>query len=687
MPDLSTEIRYINGVGTQRAKLFQKLGIFTFGDLIAYYPRDYEDRSVVKSISELRAGETACVLAFVASPPVLSHIRAGLDIVKVRVADEKSSLELTFFNQRYVKDMLKTGESYVFYGPVSGNLFGLSMTNPVFEKESAAGDKTGRIVPVYSLCAGLTRNMVRKAVDFALKQCLDILPEILPEAMRDKFRLAPARFAVENIHFPGSFSSLEKARRRLIFEELLELSAGMRLLRSRRAGVAGPPIGKAGLKAFCDALPFDLTGAQRRAMEEIAADMRSGGCMNRLVQGDVGSGKTVVAAAAVYCAARSGFQSALMVPTEILAEQHYRSLGPLLARCGVKTALLTGSMNKAQKEAVYAQLSSGEVSLAIGTHALLSEGVEFDRLGLVVTDEQHRFGVNQRAKLTAKGENPHVLVMSATPIPRTLALIMYGDLDISLIDELPPGRQKIDTFAVGEDMRPRIEAFVRRLAGEGRQIYIVCALVEDQPDSAAQLKAVREYALTLRKDIYPGLTVGYVHGKMAAREKDAAMRAFIAGQTDILVSTTVIEVGVDVPNAALMVVENAERFGLSQLHQLRGRVGRGPHKSYCVLFSDSQNEKTKARLSVMTRINDGFAIAEEDLKLRGPGDFFGSRQHGMPALKIADLSYDIEILKQAQSASEELFMTDPQLSLPEHGALKSRVRMLFAGSGAGDIFN
>ena len=687
MPELSTDIRYIKGIGSQRAKLFNKLGIFSYGDLISYFPRDYEDRTVIKTISELHPGENACVQAAVQASPKLRRIRAGMDIVNVRVADDKGSMEITFFNQSYVKNMLKEGQSYIFYGPVSGNLLGPAMVNPIFEKESAKGERTGRIVPIYPLCAGLSRNMVRNAVQNAMEVCRDSLPDILPDGLRTAYHLAHARFAYENIHFPRSFEALETARHRLIFEELLELSIGMRLLRSRRTGVAGPKMEPADLSGYLQALPFQLTGAQERAIREITADMASGGCMNRLVQGDVGSGKTAVAAAAAYIAAGSGFQSALMAPTEILAEQHFSGLSGLLEKCGLRVSLLTGSMTKTRKEEVYGKLFSGETNLVIGTHALLSEGVEFARLGLVITDEQHRFGVQQRARLTAKGERPHVLVMSATPIPRTLALIMYGDLEISLIDELPPGRQNIDTFTVGEAMRPRIEAFVRRLAGEGRQVYIVCSLVQDQPESAAQLKAVKEYAQQLQSEIYPALKVGYVHGKMSAKDKNAAMRAFVSGQTDILVATTVIEVGVDVPNAALMVVENAERFGLSQLHQLRGRVGRGKHKSYCVLFSDSENERTKARLAVMVRTNDGFAIAEEDLKLRGPGDFFGSRQHGMPQLKIADLSYDVQILKQAQEAAGELMEKDPQMSRTEHQGLKNKVRELFNPSGEGDIFN
>ena len=461
-----------------------------------------------------------------------------------------------------------------------------------------------------------------------------------------------------------------------MFEELFLLAIGLKKLRGRRASVSVPPCAQTDLSPFYAALPFSLTAAQRRAIGEILADMASGRPMNRLVQGDVGSGKTMVAAAALYCAARNGLQGALMAPTEILAEQHYRGLGPLLEGLGVRCALLTAATPARQRRSILEQLAAGEIQAVMGTHALISGDVAYHNLGLVVTDEQHRFGVAQRAALSAKGENPHLLVMSATPIPRTLALIIYGDLDVSVIDELPPGRQRVDTFAVDSSYRRRIYAFIRKLIQEGRQAYVICPMVEQSDTVSDDRRAVTEYARALQERVFPDLRVGYVHGKMKSREKDAVMAAFSAGETDILVSTTVVEVGVDVPNAAVMLIENAERFGLSQLHQLRGRVGRGKHKSYCILLSDNQNPETRERLKVMTTTSDGFRIAEEDLRLRGPGDFFGQRQHGLPALKIADLSCDMALLKEAQQAAADLLERDPELS--SCPLTQRRVEELFA---------
>lgn len=500
---------------------------------------------------------------------------------------------------------------------------------------------------------------------------------MLPDEVRQAHKLCYVNYAYENIHFPASPEALEVARRRLVFEELFLLTCGLQLLRQRRRDVAGPVCRQMSMEPFYRRLPFALTGAQRRAIADAVEDMVSGKPMNRLCQGDVGSGKTMVAAACIWFAVENGWQTALMAPTEILARQHYQGLAPLLARFSIRCALLTGSTRAKERREILAGLADGSIDLCIGTHALLTEDVQYRRLGLVVTDEQHRFGVNQRAALSQKAEDPHMLVLSATPIPRTLALVIYGDLDVSVIDELPPGRQKVDTFALGESYRPRVQAFIRKLAAAGQQIFIVCPLVGEADQIPDERKAVTAYARQLQEQVFPDLRVAVLHGKMKPREKEKVMAAFAAGESDILVSTTVVEVGVDVPNATCMVVENADRFGLSQLHQLRGRVGRGKAKSYCILLSDSQNEETRARLKVMTQTNDGFRISQEDLRLRGPGDFFGQRQHGLPAMKIADLSCDMRLLDEAQTAARQLMERDPELTDPAHRPLRRRIRQLF----------
>ena len=556
---------------------------------------------------------------------------------------------------------------------------------------------TGCIVPVYPLTAGITNHLLCTLTQQAVAACAQDMPETLPRGVRLDHELAQAEFSYRNIHFPESFQALELARRRLTFEELFYLSAGLAMLKERRGDVLGCAIPSRPMEEFLARLPFPLTGAQRRVMEEISRDMASGRPMNRLVQGDVGSGKTVVAAYAAWLAAGAGYQSALMAPTEVLAEQHFRSLSALLEPAGVRVGLLTGSITPAGKKKVRQALAAGEIDLIIGTHALLSQGVEFAKLGLMVADEQHRFGVAQRAALAAKGDSPHVLVMSATPIPRTLALIIYGDLDVSVIDELPPGRTPVETYVVREDKRARMYNFVRRLVGEGRQVYIICPAVEENTEGTMQnvewegdgpaldLKAVTTYAKKLQTEVFPDLRVDFLHGKMKPREKEAVMAAFAAGETQVLVSTTVIEVGVDVPNAALIIIENAERFGLSQLHQLRGRVGRGKHQSYCVLITNTRSVEAMQRLRTLASTADGFKISEEDLKLRGPGDFFGSRQHGLPQMKLADLAGDMRLLSEAQESARRLLMADPTLSQPENRPVLERVRTLFADTP--DIFN
>ena len=677
MADLNTDVRYIKGIGEAKAKALGKLGIFTLGDLIGWFPRRYEDRRETRPISSLIPGETACVAAMIASEPKVSHIRKGMDLVKVRAVDDTGALDVTFFNQSWLKNQLRVGETYIFYGRAEGSLLRKTMAGPVVEPEGRR-EFTGRIVPVYPLTAGVSQLLLSRAIRRGLDECADILPDCLPDSVRQTHGLCRVNYAYENIHFPESPEALDIARRRLAFEELFFFAIGLKLLRFRRETVSVEPFRPVDMAPFYDALPFILTGAQRRCVDEAIADMTAGKPMNRLCQGDVGSGKTMVAAACVYFCVKNGRQAALMAPTELLAEQHYRGLAPLLEQLGLRCALLTGSTPAKTKRSVTAQLASGELDFAIGTHALISGGVAYANLGLVVTDEQHRFGVAQRTALAEKGEHPHTLVMSATPIPRTLALILYGDLDVSVINQLPPGRKPIETYAVTSAYYPRLYAFIRKQVEAGRQVYIVCPMVSENDDLPDERKAVTEYAQKLQSEIFPDLRVAYVHGKMKSREKDTVMSAFAAGETNILVSTTVIEVGVDVPNASLMVVENAERFGLSQLHQLRGRVGRGQHQSYCVLVSDNKNDETRQRLRAMTKTADGFKIAEEDLRLRGPGDFFGVRQHGLPGLRVADIGCDTRLLAEAQSAAEGLLAQDPDLS--HHPATAARVQALFRQS-------
>ncbi len=683
MAKLFESVRYLKGVGEARAKLFASMGITTLYDLISWFPRTYEDRSRIVPISELQADEPACFRAFVTSQPRTHHIRKGLDLTKLTVADDTARLNITFFNQRYAAGSLEYAREYYFYGTLTGDYLGYQITNPVFEDVDRPGVLTRRIMPVYPLTAGVSNGLIARSVKQALDACLAELPEILPEPLRRQYGLCSAAEAYRGIHAPESFEALDVARRRLVFEEFFIFSVGLSLLRGRRSRHSRVPMERTDLSAFLAALPFTLTGAQRRAIDEIAADFASGGVMNRMVQGDVGSGKTVVAAAAAWMAAQNGLQSALMAPTEILAEQHARSLERLMTPLGVRTTLLTGSMTAAQKKIARQAIAEHRVDLIIGTHALITEATDFKNLGLVIADEQHRFGVAQRAALAEKGNDPHILVMSATPIPRTLARILYGDLDISVIDELPPGRQKVDTFLVGEDMRARINAFIRKQAAEGRQCFIVCPAIEEGEDE--NLRSAEAWAETLQKAVFPDLRVALVHGRMKSAQKDETMRAFAAGDYDILVATTVIEVGVDVPNATLMVVENADRFGLSQLHQLRGRVGRGSAKSYCVLFSSNKNQETLRRLKALCKTNDGFEISREDLALRGPGDFFGTRQSGLPAFKVGSLSMDLETLRQAQTAAAEFVGSEELAKRPEYAPLMERIRALFTENGTVEV--
>ena len=675
MARLGDPVTILKGVGEAKAKLFANLNIFTLGDLICHFPRGYEDRTKLVTISELSPDVPACFRATVMNNPRTAHIRKGLDMTKVQLADTTGRLNVTFFNNRFAAGQLEYGREYIFYGAVSGDFVGYNMTNPVFENPDSPGLTTRRVLPIYPLTAGLTNAAVGKTVLQALAVC-DPPAEILPEAVRAEYGILPAEEAYHAIHQPRDMEQAVQAKKRLIFEEFFVFSAGLSLMRSSRAEKKCAPYTNFNMKPFYGSLPFSLTGAQSRAVEEILSDFRSGKPMNRLVQGDVGSGKTMVAAAAAYCAAGNGAQTALMAPTEILAEQHYASLSKLFAPLGITVDLLTGSMTVRQKREARERLASGETQVVVGTHALLTDATRFLRLGLVIADEQHRFGVAQRSKLSEKGEDPHLLVMSATPIPRTLALLMYGDLDVSILDELPPGRQTVETFLVGESYRARINAFIRKQVAEGHQCFVVCPAVEENQELG--VKAASAWAETLQQTVFPDLRIALLHGQMKGAEKEAAMAAFARGEADVMVATTVIEVGVDVPNATLMVIEDADRFGLSQLHQLRGRVGRGKAKSYCILTSHNGNPETLQRLKALCKTNDGFRIAEEDLKLRGPGDFFGSRQSGLPAFRVGDLSCDLATLKQAQTASAQWIDAHGTEDTPEARALRERIGELFA---------
>ena len=675
MARLSDPITILKGIGPTKAKQFAALNIFTLRDLICHFPRGYEDRTKLTTIDKLEVDVPACFKAMVMNTPRTSHIRKGLDITKVQVADHTARLNLTFFNQKFTTEQLQYGKEYIFYGAVSGDFVGYNMTSPAFEALDAPPVTTRRVLPLYPLTAGLSNASIVKAVRQALAIC-DPPEEIIPAAVLAEYGILPADRAYQAIHEPASMAEADLAKRRLIFEEFFVFSAGLALMRAARAEKKTPPFKNMNLRPFMANLPFQLTGAQRRAIDEIVADLGRGTPMNRLVQGDVGSGKTMVAAAAAYLAAGNHRQAALMAPTEILAEQHFHSLSKLLTPLGMRLALLTGSMKEREKKAVREALASGEVDLAVGTHALLSDTTEFNDLGLVITDEQHRFGVGQRSRLSQKGHDPHLLVMSATPIPRTLALLMYGDLEVSIIDELPPGRETVDTFLVTESYRPRINAFIRKQVAEGHQCFVVCPAVEENEDLG--IKAAETWAETLQQTVFPDLRVMLLHGQMKGAEKEAVMAAFARGEGDILVATTVIEVGVDVPNATLMVIEDADRFGLSQLHQLRGRVGRGKAKSFCILTSRTRNQETSLRLKAFCRTNDGFKIAEEDLKLRGPGDFFGSRQSGLPVFRVANLSCDLQTLKQAQQASAHWIDSAGTADTPESVALRNRIGDLFA---------
>lgn len=664
------------GVGPARKKALLRLGLSNVDELLDYFPREYEDRTILPCISAITGEAPVCFEAMVTEPFSTSRIRKGMDLTKGKVADQTAQVALTFFNQAYITQSLVYGRCYVFYGKLTGTGSKRQMINPYFEP---AGEEklTGGITPIYPLTAGISSNFMAGLVKRVLS-CRKAQQETLPSTLLCQYQLAQVEFSYRNIHFPESWEALALARRRLIFEELLCLSLGLTMLHKRRGEGGAIAFTQENMNEFASVLPFSPTKAQIKSIEEIAEDLQQSKSMNRLLQGDVGSGKTVVAAATVWLAWKNGCQSALMAPTDLLARQHHRTMENILGTLGLRIGLLTGSMTEKEKRRIREAAVLGELDLLVGTHALLTEEVQFFRLALVITDEQHRFGVAQRAALSAKageGLRPHVLVMSATPIPRTLALMVYGDLDLSVIDELPPGRQAVETYIIGEDKRTRLNGFIRKQIQEGRQVYLVCPMVEEGGNM--DLKAAEQYGTYLQNEIFPDLNLAVIHGKMKAKEKERLMEAFVQGKVQVLVSTTVIEVGVDVPNASLMIVENAERFGLSQLHQLRGRVGRGEHASYCVLISETKSAHTMERLKALVSTTDGFRIAEEDLKLRGPGDFFGSRQHGLPQMKIADLAGDIRILKEAQEGARMLLDQDPKLERAEHKMLREKVMRLF----------
>ena len=673
--ELDRNIQYLKGVGEKRAALFSKLKVFTVGDLLAYYPRGYENWSEIYAIEDAPLDTDVCISAILLSPFVVRKTRSGLQIYTTAVSDGKNFLALTFFNNKYVKDALKDGEEYLFYGKIRLDADGnREMLSPAYAKVSEGG----YLHPVYPQTEGLNAKAIAKCVRTALDLYGDALTETLPADQLERYRLLPLAQAVKQIHFPTDEEEIRAARRRLIYEELLTLQLGLLSSGRNEREATRFNVTTDRSEEFAELLPFTLTGAQKRAVAECVADMQSGHSMRRLLQGDVGSGKTAVAASLIYTCVKNGFQCALMAPTEVLAQQHYHSLSGLFEGTGLRVGLLTGSLTPKLKRELKERVADGEIDLLIGTHAVITDNVQFRNLALAVTDEQHRFGVMQRAKLREKGDAPHVLVMSATPIPRTLSLIIYGDLDLSVLDEKPAGRKEIKTYTVPTVYHERLYAFLRKEAAAGRQSYIVCPAVEEDPDTDSGRTAAEDYAKLLSGTVFRDLRTDILHGKMRPKQKEEAMRRFKDGETDILICTVVIEVGVDVPNATVMVIENAEYFGLSQLHQLRGRVGRGNAQSYCVLVSDAKGEKAEQRLAVMCGTGDGFKIAEEDLKLRGPGDFFGNRQSGLPLLKLADLMTDGKILYAARDEAQRILAEDPALTLPRNALLKEKVSALFA---------
>ena len=677
MIDLNQSVKYIKGVGPNKETLLNKLGIYTLQDLITYYPRDYEDRSKPVTIIDAQEGQEVLIRATVVSKMnTIPTRRKNMTMYRLIVRDETDNAVLTWYNQKYLKDMLKLGETYNFYGKIERKNGTAQMSSPVFEIEGK-NKYTGKIVPIYPSTYGLTQNKIREIMENALKLVGNDLEETIPDYLIQQYQLLERKEAIRSIHFPKEFKEFETAKKRFVFEELLSMQLALLSLKNQYTVEENGIVFDKNVKMseVINVLPFKLTKAQLRVLEEIDHDMENQKPMNRLLQGDVGSGKTVVAMVAAYKAVKCGYQMAIMAPTSILATQHLEGFEEILSQFGIKCELLISSISKKKKEDILERLAKGEIDVLVGTHAILEENVVFKNLGLVVTDEQHRFGVRQRNIISQKGENPDVLVMTATPIPRTLALILYGDLDISIIDELPPNRKKIDTFAVTKAMEERVNNFIKKQIEEGRQAYIVCPLVEESEEINA--KAVLEIAEKYKNEVFSEYRVEYLYGKMRPKEKDAIMEEFKNGKIDILISTTVIEVGVNVPNASIMVVESAERFGLAQLHQLRGRVGRGEYKSYCILKYQGNSDVIRQRMKVMQDTNDGFIISEKDLEIRGSGEFFGTRQHGLPELKIANLFEDMPVLKMVQSLCMKILQDDPKLERKEHEKLKKMVKEKF----------
>ena len=672
-----TPVRYLKGVGPKTAERFEKLGIVTLADLLCHYPRRYIDFSKPYSIAQAPADTECVVKAEVFAKPGGRILPGGRRMERITAGDDVSSLEITWFNNPYAAQKLQLGQEYYFQGIVTGGMLRRQMVNP--QVRTAEQIKASPFEAVYPQTEGLSSNAIAKCVRQLLPHA-ELLPDPLPPEMLAKYRLLSKADAVRAIHCPATEEQAYAARRRLIYEELLVLQLGIGRMKNRGAAATGAPMQLADPSPFWASLPFSPTGAQRRAVSEILSDMAGETSMNRLLQGDVGSGKTLVAAAAIWACIRAGYQAALLAPTEILAAQHAEGLNRMLATFGIRVALLTGGMKAAARRTTLAAIRNDEADLVVGTHAILSEGVEFARLGLAVIDEQHRFGVRQRGMLAEKAANPHLLVMSATPIPRTLGLLIYGDLDISILDELPPGRTPVKTRCITGKKRRDLYHFLDQEIGRGRQVYLVCPAIEDVPDGG--LNAVKSYYEDIAKALLPERRVGLMHGKLKPKEKAAVMEDFKAGRLDALVSTTVIEVGVDVPNASVMVIENAERYGLSALHQLRGRVGRGAAESWCFLVSDNQSENVQKRLKFLCSTTDGFVVAQYDLETRGPGDFFGSRQHGLPTLQIADLMNDTRTLHAAQAEAVAMLADDPLLEAPEHALLEQQVQQMFEKAGA-----
>ena len=672
-----TPVRYLKGVGPKTAQRFEKLGIVTLSDLLCQYPRRYVDFSKPYSIAEAPADTECVVRAEVFAKPGGRILPGGRRMERITAGDAVSGLEITWFNNPYATRKLEIGQEYYFQGIVTGGMLRRQMVNPQVRTPQQV--TASPFEPVYPQTEGLSSSVIAKCVAQLLPHA-ELLPDPLPPEMLRKYRLLSKAEAVRAIHRPGSEEEAHAARRRLIYEELLVLQLGIGRMKNRGAAATGAPMRQADPEPFWQSLPFSPTGAQRRAVDQILADMAGDTSMNRLLQGDVGSGKTLVAAAAIWACIRAGYQAALLAPTEILASQHAENLNRLLSPFGMRVALLTGGMKATARRTTLAAIRQDEADLIVGTHAILSQGVEFARLGLAVIDEQHRFGVRQRGMLAEKATNPHLLVMSATPIPRTLGLLIYGDLDISILDELPPGRTPVKTRCITGKKRRDLYHFLDQEIGRGRQVYLVCPAIEDTPDGG--LTAVRSYYEDIAKTLLPDRRVGLMHGKLKPKEKAAVMEDFKEGRLDALVSTTVIEVGVDVPNASVMVIENAERYGLSALHQLRGRVGRGAAESWCFLVSDNSSETVQKRLKFLCSTTDGFAVAQYDLETRGPGDFFGSRQHGLPTLQIADLMNDTRTLHAAQSEAAALLAADPLLEKPDHALLARQVQQMFDAAGA-----